>query len=298
MKKIVALALCLVLALSLCATAMAAADTYDMYQATSGNLKNGAVKSTAEASATNVVLTEVAAKTNSDGSGNVAYVSLTSGENGTGSTTFVKTNAPTVSSFAVTEKGKTAVLYYVNAITVVDYDVAATEFTKFGTTTGMVYSPAVNATYYIDADETVYIGATGGAKKLLVGGEVVKAKVVTSSSTLTAGDVVAPNYVVTATKASATAGKLVPTEVTDTNSNTKYTAIYKTGEAPAGSKILETFNDPIYDAVYVLVGSAAASTTTGVTSAKTFDAGVALYAGMALMSVAGSAVVIGKKKEF
>ena len=44
--------------------------------------------------------------------------------------------------------------------------------------------------------------------------------------------------------------------------------------------------------------AAAGTTTTGVSSAKTFDAGVALYAGMALMSVAGSAVVIGKKKEF
>lgn len=44
-------------------------------------------------------------------------------------------------------------------------------------------------------------------------------------------------------------------------------------------------------------------TNTGVdtneaTSPKTFDAGVALYVGMALTSVAGSAVVIGKKKEF
>ena len=38
--------------------------------------------------------------------------------------------------------------------------------------------------------------------------------------------------------------------------------------------------------------------TNKVPSAKTFDAGVAMYAGMALMSVAGSAVVIGKKKEF
>ena len=37
---------------------------------------------------------------------------------------------------------------------------------------------------------------------------------------------------------------------------------------------------------------------TGVTSADTFDAGIALYAGMALMSVTGSAIVIGKKKEF
>ena len=43
---------------------------------------------------------------------------------------------------------------------------------------------------------------------------------------------------------------------------------------------------------------AAADGNKGVDSAKTFDAGVVLYAGMALMSVAGSAVVIGKKKEF
>ena len=49
-----------------------------------------------------------------------------------------------------------------------------------------------------------------------------------------------------------------------------------------------------------LLGAAAAETpaASGVTSAKTFDAGVAMYAGLALMSVAGSAVVIGKKKEF
>ena len=41
-----------------------------------------------------------------------------------------------------------------------------------------------------------------------------------------------------------------------------------------------------------------AGTTTTNGSPKTFDAGIAMYPGMALMSVAGSAVVIGKKKEF
>ena len=51
---------------------------------------------------------------------------------------------------------------------------------------------------------------------------------------------------------------------------------------------------------YVLMGNktTAAGTTTASGSPKTFDAGIAMYAGMALMSVAGSAVVIGKKKEF
>ncbi len=47
------------------------------------------------------------------------------------------------------------------------------------------------------------------------------------------------------------------------------------------------------------VGAASGSASgTTIESAKTFDAGIALYAGMALASVAGSAVVIGKKKEF
>ena len=47
--------------------------------------------------------------------------------------------------------------------------------------------------------------------------------------------------------------------------------------------------------------SAAANTTKpadGTSSPKTFDAGIAMYVGMALTSVAGSALVIGKKKEF
>ena len=38
--------------------------------------------------------------------------------------------------------------------------------------------------------------------------------------------------------------------------------------------------------------------TNKVPSAKTYDAGVAMYVGMSLLSVAGGAVVIGKKKEF
>ena len=38
--------------------------------------------------------------------------------------------------------------------------------------------------------------------------------------------------------------------------------------------------------------------TNKVPSAKTFDAGVAMYVGMSLLSFAGGAVVIGKKKEF
>ena len=54
------------------------------------------------------------------------------------------------------------------------------------------------------------------------------------------------------------------------------------------------------DGLFILTGEAyaAGSTTDTTTSPKTFDAGIAMYVGMALTSVAGSAVVIGKKKEF
>ena len=45
-------------------------------------------------------------------------------------------------------------------------------------------------------------------------------------------------------------------------------------------------------------GTATDTKKDGVDSAKTFDAGVAMYVGMSLLSVAGGAVVIGKKKEF
>ena len=51
--------------------------------------------------------------------------------------------------------------------------------------------------------------------------------------------------------------------------------------------------------VYVTVTASSTTPSTDKnTSPKTFDAGIAMYVGMALTSVAGSAVVIGKKKEF
>ena len=48
----------------------------------------------------------------------------------------------------------------------------------------------------------------------------------------------------------------------------------------------------------VEAGKTTTPSTGTTTSPKTFDAGIAMYVGMALTSVAGSAVVIGKKKEF
>ena len=64
----------------------------------------------------------------------------------------------------------------------------------------------------------------------------------------------------------------------------------------AGKDVNLAANDGYY---YVLAEKAASTTpNTNKPSPKTFDAGIAKYVGMALTSVAGSAVVIGKKKEF
>ena len=49
---------------------------------------------------------------------------------------------------------------------------------------------------------------------------------------------------------------------------------------------------------YVTTSASTDTKTDGNKSPKTFDAGIAMYVGMALTSVSGSAVVIGKKKEF
>ena len=74
----------------------------------------------------------------------------------------------------------------------------------------------------------------------------------------------------------------------------------KLSTIPVGAKSQVVSVDGMTDTCY-LYWTEAGKTNNGSSNAnspKTFDAGVAMYAGMALMSVAGSAVVIGKKKEF
>ena len=78
---------------------------------------------------------------------------------------------------------------------------------------------------------------------------------------------------------------------------TDYTGAFHKVDVTAGA---DKAFEGAKNANFVLLGTTtAAGTTTGTTtSPKTFDAGIAMYVGMALTSVAGSAVVIGKKKEF
>lgn len=82
------------------------------------------------------------------------------------------------------------------------------------------------------------------------------------------------------------------------NCNVKATVTANKADVPVGATCIYDEDLGVY--MYWTDGAAGSTTTDkdGVTSAKTFDAGIAMYVGMSLLSVAGGAVVIGKKKEF
>ena len=284
MKKIIATVLAMVMALALCTVAFAAADTYDSYAATSANIKAGKLVSGATATAQGFPITTVAATKNSDGTGNLEYLLI-------GDAAYVKTTSPTISDFAITAANKTDILFYVTAVTAPEYVASAKAFTNFGYKCDQIVNTD-NSKYYevtTGANEgKIYKEAATGENGMNV---LVDGKIVTVATTETATK--PHTWAVSASKVEN--GVIVPTEVTCGVCGSKSTAIYKVGKAPAGSKVVAVpnFED------YVFVPGGVAGTTTGTTtSPKTFDAGIAMYVGMALTSVAGSAVVIGKKKEF
>ena len=289
MKKIIATVLAMVMALALCSTAFAAADTFDVYSAK--DIKNNAIPAGTNAynAMEDVVVNTVAAVKNSDGTGNLEYITLS--KSGVQYSWFyVKTTTPTNSDFAVTAANKSEVLYYLTEVDQPTYVASAKAFTAFGYKCGEIVNTDNSAYYEVTTGTMagkVYKAATTGlTMNLLVDGKIVS---VSQTATATKDH----TWAVSASKV--VNGKIVPTEVTCGLCGTKITAIYKKGQAPAGSTVeaVPGFAD------YEFVTSAAnAGTTNTTTSPKTFDAGIAMYVGMALTSVAGSAVVIGKKKEF
>ena len=286
MKKIIATVLAMVMALALCTTAFAA-DNYDLYLANSTNISGKVIAANgAEAEKTNKSITITAAASYSDGTGNLEY--LTDGDN----VIYVKTTTPTVADYAVTVTGKKDILFYVTKVDAAPtYAASAKAFTDFGYKCGQVVNND-NSKYYeittgADAGK-VYKATDNGALSVLVDGKLVKL------DNTSAAAVKEHNWSVSASKVEN--GKVIPTEAVCGICGSKSTAIYETGKAPAGSKV-ETLNGVTG---YVVVPNGASTTTPAgnTTSPKTFDAGIAMYVGMALTSVAGSAVVIGKKKEF
>ena len=280
MKKIIATVLAMVMALALCATAFAADLTY-YAEETKENPEKG-----------NKTYTFVAAKNptvNAKGEttakGNVAY--------------YVEKDANmayvTVSSLADADKvlytnsdKKNVVMYLAK---VVPGYLKGTAIT-FGTACGINYEKPDT----FNADNTYYVAelngndvffytnssitpATTGVEALLVDGKLVNVLRMTS----------AIKKVAHAAVPTVKDGKIVG--YTCSKCGTKAIEAPNFASIPAGAERIGT-------TLWYFPAAASSTTTTTTGSPKTFDAGIAMYVGMALTSVAGSAVVIGKKKEF
>ena len=292
MKKIIATVLAMVMALALCTTAFAAEKTYEVY-----NAETGAEVST-QADAT---LTYVPAnKTNKT----IAYYTLnnavpavgTEGEDGYvaallnqfADKKYVSTTAADA-ELVLKYSGKTSVVMYLEEVTEVNYaDGEATAYTDIGTKCGQYKLDAAagetkDTKFYTATNPTtgkveLFKKAEGGHYKFLVG-----SKVVTCGFVGVLEDVVlSHNWMIDTDKMVA--------KCVDCGTTGK---VYKTFvEVPNG-----VTPDQV-QGMFVVADKTTTKPADGTSSPKTFDAGIAMYVGMALTSVAGSAVVIGKKKEF
>ncbi len=271
-------------------------DKFDLY------LANVGMQAALKAKTPDVAglsFTEVAAKTNKDGSGRVAYIAANNGQY------FVKTTNPTVADYAVTAAGKNTVLYYVTVAGTsaanFEYSEVVKAFDNWGKKCGQYDNTAFTATqkaddYFMAANYKVYRAADAG-----VGTNYLLDGVVVSGVEL--GYTIDHNFVANNFKYDAATGANVPTSALCTKCLQTSTAIYKIGKAPANSTVKPLTVDGVVSTVWEVVPGAAASapaagsTGTVVESAQTFDAGIAMYVGMSVMAAAGSAVVIGKKKD-
>ena len=273
MKKIIATVLAMVMALALCSTAFAA-DITGYTQAVTEGAKISTDTKTVE------FHKALAAEVNKDGeqtnTANIAYYTM---QDVVGKYVTVGTLAEADYVVYSDKDGNNVMMYL--AKTVAAYNGTGTVFTNFGKGCGQVnFTPVAGNTYYTSNhkdDTTIYVADKTGTDALMVGGALVNVKATTAPAatkhtwvpTVKDGDIV---------------GYTCPTCKLAAIKAANYLSIPADGQQIPGTNYY--------------FPAAASSTTNTTTSPKTFDAGIAMYVGMALTSVAGSAVVIGKKKEF
>ena len=280
MKKIIATVLAMVMALALCTTAFAAVK-YTGYD------KDGD-----EITTTKYTYEVVDANYDEEGNDNNVEYYVVTDETGD-DTYYVKSD---VKDYDLKLKAPGKADLYLSSIDTAadaDYYAVATEFTNIGKKCcqldGSKKATYYAATYVNDDDEKVveyYKADEAGTLNLLVGGKLVAVD--------NAAIELVPHTWEPATyddDDNVTSYKCKDCGITAT--------VYKTYEAAKASGS-NTYNNTEVEGTWIGYNDACGTTTTTTTatSPKTFDAGIAMYVGMALTSVAGSAVVIGKKKEF
>ena len=177
----------------------------------------------------------------------------------------------------------------------VSYKAKAVVYTNIGDNCGQLDGTKSNTYYkatWEDAnEETVvkyYMKSTTGDTTLLVDGKLVKAAL---AGVKFDGELNGHTW-----KAASYDAKDNVTTYKCKDCGTVAT-VYKTMDAAkaSGAAVYTQYNGQW---IAYTDGTTTTPSKDNTTSPKTFDAGIAMYVGMALTSVAGSAVVIGKKKEF
>jgi len=277
MKKIIATVLAMVMALALCATAFAANPEYTAAYNKKGNKVS--VKGDVY-----TVVTDAAVKP------------VSPAENGS------------VKGYHITGISSLAGVYYV-AATAADYDLKLTAdgradlYLKEAPNSSLSYSFKVTAFTAIgEKCEQLDVDATGTYYSHTVSGVTTYYE-----ASETGMSVLFNNELITVSALNADLNGHDWKAASYNKDNTVATfkcadcgtvaTVYKTADAAkaAGAGTVDTFAGYVIGYTYT-AGTTATTNTTS--SPKTFDAGIAMYVGMALTSVAGSAVVIGKKKEF
>ena len=297
MKKIIATVLAMVMALALCTTAFAAPVAgYTGY--TRGGEKLMANATDAESFS---VEAHEAAFNKATGAGNVAYytVSDATAANTAYNGDYIKADK-TDFDLQLTKSGAST-LYLKHVNEGAEYVAKVEAFTKIGDKCGQLDVDA-DGTYYVntskytdtngtkDAGEAYFMASDAqGAVYVLLNGKLV--------SVTLAGEQTLVGHTWVAVEKD---GKVVSYKCSDCGT---VASIYKTYAAAkaSGLKNVEAFVNDDGETIYLAYTDGKTDTTKPTDtnkSPKTFDAGIAMYVGMALTSVAGSAVVIGKKKEF
>ena len=280
MKKIIATVLAMVMALALCTTAFATtysdAYTWNNTGWTKYDLDGKSIAYTAP--------TEV--KTNGKvTSGTVGYYSVQG----------IDGNLVEVAKADATFQMKVdGVVKYLAPCTYTAYTAVGTSV-KAGTKCGDYDKDEYGSAKLVKVEDDLYVVSDNGETHILLNGSVVPATKVDEPAIVAHQWATIEGKIVLDEDDLAKLAEVKGTVVCKA-CNTKATVTNDKATIPTDATVME-----VTEGVWMFwtKGTTTPSTDKGnTTSPKTFDAGIAMYVGMALTSVAGSAVVIGKKKEF